>query len=86
MKPEDGTILASGLKQVRDEKPSQFTIGAYTDGHVHSGALTFDRSWKNGWGATAYARAWWNDQAVIPGAPKFGGAIGVEGTKKFGDR
>lgn len=77
---------ARAIATVQTEKPAAFTIGAHTDGRKVTAAATVDRKWSNGWGATAYARAWWNDAPVTPiGAPssKFGGEVGVEGRYEF---
>lgn len=78
---------AAAIKSVRDEKPASFTVGAYvkSNGQV-GGGLTVDRTWKNGWGATAYARAWWNDTAVLPNAPKITGEAGFDVVKRFGEQ
>lgn len=83
--PDPGTLLAaatrSTLETVKAEKPSQFTIGAYIDaeGRLRA-ASTYDRKWVNGWGATAYVKAWWNDLSVTA-HPKF--EAGAEVVKKF---
>lgn len=69
------------MAKVKAEKPNAFTVGGSFDGKTASGGLTFNRTWKNGWGATAYARAWWTDEAVIPDT--FGGVIAGEVVKKF---
>jgi hypothetical protein len=76
------------LKQVRERKASSFTVGGYIkDGQLVGGA-TFDRSWRNGLGLTAYLKAYWNDLPVSVGsksvtahAPKV--EAGVELTKRF---
>ena len=62
--------------------PQSFTVGGWTDGKYSEGGLTYQRKWSNGWGATAYAKAWWNDAAVIP-TDRSGYVIGSELTKKF---
>lgn len=80
------SILDLGNKSVIDslkaEKPSKFTVGGSFNGRQAEGGLTFNRTWKNGWGATAYAKAWWNDSAVVP-TDKFGYMVGGEAEKKF---
>lgn len=75
---------AKELSKVKSETPSQFVVGGTFDGHRVTGGLSYNRSWKNGWGATAYAKAWWQDQSVTAvGESQTGGVIGVEGVKKF---
>lgn len=64
-------------------KPSSFTVGAHTNGRGVTGTLTVDRKWSNGWGATAYARAWWHDTSVTPGGPASGVSAGIEGHRTF---
>jgi len=94
MADDQATPIADSLRRrhtdaiadVRAGKPAAFTVGAYTDGRTVRGELTIDRKWSNGWGLTAYARAWWNDVAVTPVAAnpsKFGGEVGVEGRYDF---
>lgn len=70
------------IEKVKLELPSQFKVGAYFDGQRASGGATYDRSWKNGFGLTAYAKAYWHDAPVIP-TDRFGYVVGVEVTKKF---
>lgn len=65
-------------------KPSRFTVGAYTDGKGVVASSTYSRKWSNGWGATAYAKAWWNDTSVTPGHTSSGAVIGAEGSYEFG--
>lgn len=55
----------AALDQVKADKPLQFTVGAYIDADGKlKGVATYDRTWTNGWGATAYARAWWDDLSI----------------------
>ncbi len=70
----------AAVTQVQAEKPQQFTVSGLTDGKGAIAMITYDRKWTNGWGLTAYARAWWDDLAVTP-HPKFG--AGGEVSKKF---
>lgn len=70
----------AAVKQVKAEKPEQFTIGGFLAGDGITASITYDRKWSNGWGATAYLRAWWDDLPVTP-HPKLTG--GVEVSKKF---
>jgi hypothetical protein len=70
------------IDQVKAETPSQFTVGGSFDGHTVTGGVTIDRKWSNGFGATAYIRAWYNDSAVIP-RDKHGIVAGGEFTKTF---
>lgn len=55
----------AALEAVRKEKASRFTVGGTIapDGAI-VGGITYDRTWKNGWGLTAYAKAYWNDLPV----------------------
>lgn len=73
------------IDDVKRDKPSQFTVGGRWDGTRIVGGVTFDRTWANGWGATAYARAWWDDLPVSVGRPRkpSGVEVGGEITKKF---
>lgn len=83
------TILDAGTKAtidvVKAETPSKFTVGGSFNGRQASGGASYNRTWKNGWGATAYAKAWWNDQAVVP-TDRFGYMVGGEFTKEFKER
>lgn len=72
----------AAIDQVKTDAPASFTVGAAYDGKTVSGGLTYDRKWSNGWGVTAYAKAWWNDAAVLP-QDKHGAVMGVEAVKKF---
>lgn len=56
------SILDQGLAEV---KAQAFTVGGTFDGKKVSGGVTYDRKWSNGWGITAYAKAFWNDQSVL---------------------
>lgn len=75
---------AEAIAKVQATKPASFTVGAYTDGEKVTAEATVQRKWSNGWGLTAYARAWWNDAPVTPNPKKFGGEAGFEGEYKFG--
>lgn len=79
---DSGQKHAAELATVQAETPSSFTVGGTFDGHVATGGISVDRKWSNGWGATAYARAWWNDAPIIP-TDKFGYVVGAAVTKKF---
>lgn len=70
------------IDSVKAEKPSRFTVGGWTDGRYAEGGVTFNRKWSNLWGFTAYAKAYWNDQPVIP-TDRFGGVVGFDLEKKF---
>ena len=74
----------AAINAVKVETPSQFTVGGSrrSDGTI-VGGVTVDRKWSNGWGLTAYARAYWNDQPVTPQRSKVEGEAGFEVTKKF---
>jgi len=73
----------AALDEVRAETPSRFTVGGSWDGKTAKGGITYDRKWSNGWGATAYAVAWWDDLPVRPGASKLRKSVGGEITKRF---
>ena len=64
--------------------PSQFTVGGYRtrDGRI-SGGITYDRKWSNGWGAVAYARAYWHDLPVTTHGPSIEGEAGFEIRRQF---
>lgn len=72
----------AAIESVKKETPSSFTVGGWTNGKHAEGGVTYQRSWKNGWGLTAYAKAYWNDQPVIP-TDRFGGVLGGDIVKKF---
>lgn len=82
------TIKDSGdkamIESVKAEHPQSFTVGAHADILAKKGEATvsYDRSWKNGLGLTAYLTGWWNDTAVIPQEKK-GVVVGTKGTWKF---
>lgn len=74
----------AAIASVKADKPSAFTVGGHYDSETGKvmGGITYDRTWKTGWGATAYLRGWYYDQPVI--AQKRGGVvIGGEGSYKF---
>lgn len=70
------------LAKVKADKPSSFTVGGTFDGHKVTGGIEYQRKWSNGWGATAFARAWWDDAPITP-TDKFGVVAGGEVTKTF---
>jgi hypothetical protein len=72
------------IDAVKRDKPSSFVVGGSVDvtGKRADGGVSYNRRIWNGWGATAYLRAWWDDAAVIP-RDKFGAVIGGELEKKF---
>lgn len=80
------SILDTGneaiLEAVKKEKPSKFTVGGSFNGKQASGGLTYDRKWANGWGATAYAKAYWNQKPIVP-TDTFGYVVGGELSKEF---
>ena len=73
----------AALAQVRTEKPSQFTVGGSFDGKRIQGGVTYDRKLSNGWGATAYLRAWWDDLPVSTTTRTPRISAGGEVTKRF---
>jgi hypothetical protein len=72
------------IDSVKAEKPSSFTVGAHADilNKNVEATVSYDRSWKNGLGLTAYLRAWYHDQAIVP-SEKRGVTVGGEGSFKF---
>lgn len=89
MMPEGGnpSILDLGnkavLDHVRAEKAQSFTVGGTFDGQKVVGGVTYHRTWANGWGATAYLRAWWDDLPVSVSSAKPKMLAGGELTRKF---
>lgn len=75
----------AAIEDVKAKAPAQFRVGANWDGKTVTGGFSVDRKWSNGFGLTAYARAWWNDSAVIP-QDKSGGVVGVEGVYEFKEK
>lgn len=72
----------AAIDQVRKEKASQFTVGGYVKDGKLQGGITYDRTLKNGWGATAYLKAWWDDLPVsVQRKPTL--EAGGEITKRF---
>jgi len=71
------------LKQIRDRKPSSFTVGGQIKDGRLVGGVSYDRTWKNGWGLTAFAHAYWLDLPVSVGRAKPTVAAGFEAVKKF---
>lgn len=72
----------AAVAKILAAKPSKFTVGAHSDGKGVVASTSYDRKWSNGWGATAYAKAWWNDASVTPGRTS-GAMIGAEGSYEF---
>lgn len=79
---ESGEKHAKELAKVKTDAPSRFVVGGTIEGRKVTGGISFQRSWSNGWGATAYARAFWTDQPIIP-TDKYGYVIGGEIVKTF---
>lgn len=73
----------AALDQVKASTPQSFTVGGSLNGKRLEGGITYDRKWSNGWGATAYIRAWYEDLPVSTHTKKIQGAAGGEITKKF---
>lgn len=71
------------VAKVLAEKPHSFTVGAYSDGKAVNAETTVSYHWSNGWGLTAYAKAWWNDASVTPGRTS-GAQVGGQGKYQFG--
>lgn len=72
------------IRQTQADTPAQFRVGGSYDvvsGKV-VGGVSYDRTWKTGWGATAYLKAFWNDQAILP-TDRAGLVVGAEAVKKF---
>lgn len=73
----------AALDEVKATTPQAFTVGGkFVDGRLQGG-LTYDRTWKNGLGLTAYLRAWWDDATVSTHTPKPKVEVGGEFVKKF---
>lgn len=84
------SILESGkaqVEQVVKDKPQSFTVGGHIDTSGEAVAsITYDRTIWNGFGLTAYARAWWHDAPVATNAkPKkqLDAGTGFEISKKY---
>lgn len=75
----NGQETLQQLKRIQEDAEAENTVRTRltTDGKTVAGSVEFNRSWKNGWGATAYAKAWWNGDRVVGGG-------GVDVEKKFG--
>lgn len=80
------SILDTGneamIEAIRKEKPSKFTVGGTYNGTQASGGVTYDRKLANGFGFTAYAKAWMNQKPIVP-TDKFGYVVGFEVSKDF---
>ena len=72
----------AALDQVRADAPQSFTVGAHYDGQTVSGGVSYNRTWKNGWGGVGYAKAWYRAESVEV-KPVSDVQAGVEVTKKF---
>lgn len=72
------------IAKVKADKPQSFTVGAHADilAKKAEATVSYNRTWLNGFGATAYLKGWWNDTAVVPQERK-GVVLGGEGTYKF---
>lgn len=82
----EGSLLEqanrAALESVKADKPQSFTVGGSFDGKRIEGGITYDRKFSNGYGLTAYARAWWHDASVTPKLkPQI--EAGAEFVKKF---
>ena len=77
-------VVQDELAKTKNETTNQLRVGATIDDGVVTGGVAFERNWKNGWGAVAYAKAWFNNSPVIP-EKKIRAEAGFEVTKKFGD-
>lgn len=78
----------AAIDDVKQRTPNSFTVGGRFDGKRIVGGVSYDRTLANGWGLTAYARAWWDDLPVSVGMKAVAinrpqGEIGVEAVKKF---
>ena len=71
------------IEAVRTGKPSSFTVGGSVRDGKLVGGVTYDRTYKNGWGLTAYAKAWWDDLPVSVGTKRPKVEAGAEIVKKF---
>ena len=75
------------IASVKTDAPHSFTVGAHADilNKKVDAIVSYDRTWTNGLGLTAYLKGWWNDTAVVP-HEKRGLVVGGEGSYKFGTR
>jgi len=66
--------------------PHSFRVGATLvkegDGVRAEGGISYDRTAKNLWGVSAYAKAYWEDKPLVP-VDKFGYVIGFDVKKEF---
>lgn len=83
-----GPLLTSGknatIDAVKAEKPNALVVGTHADilAKKADATVTYHRSWSNGWGVTAYVKAWINGTAVVP-TERAGVEVGTEATYKF---
>lgn len=75
-------LEAAADKELAKVKPDAFVVGGTFDGHKVTGGIAYQRTWKTGWGATAFFRAWYDNKPVIP-TEKSGVIAGGEITKTF---
>lgn len=79
----DRPLTEAAIAAVKRDTPSQFTVGGTFDGKKLVGGVTYDRTWANGWGATAYLRAWWDDLPVSVGKRRPSVEAGVLVKRQF---
>lgn len=73
----------AAIELVKRETPQSFTVGGHFDGQTIVGGLTYDRTWSNGLGLTAYIKAWWGDLPVSTHARKSKVEVGGQVVKQF---
>jgi len=79
----------SMIDSVRAEKADSFRVGGNvirSEGKLRvEGGVSYDRKITNLFGLTAYAKAYWNDQPIVP-TDKFGYVVGAEAIYKFREK
>lgn len=69
----NGRELKKELDRVATDDPNELEFHIGTD---KSATIEFNRTWRNGWALTTYAKAWWNGERIVGGA-------GIGGKKTF---
>ena len=72
----NGKATSETLERIHQEAANTLRAEASSDGTSTTVAVEFDRTWRNGWALTTYAKAWWRGEDVQAGA-------GVRVEKKF---
>jgi hypothetical protein len=64
-------------KAVKNTLELEAAVGQGGSGQA---TVSFNRSWRNGWAITAYAKAWWNGDRIVSGVQT---SAGIRATKTF---